>query len=119
MIAHAANAATLLVGIAHLGFWYLESVLWAKPQGRRIFGLSEKDAETTKNLALNQGFYNGALAIGLFWSLAVANEGARLMLLSIIVAMGVIGGLTAKKSILFIQALPAAVAFVLSSLSAG
>ena len=34
-----------LVALLHVGFFVLESVLWTKPTGMRIFGLSAEDAE--------------------------------------------------------------------------
>jgi putative membrane protein len=54
-----------LVGaLLHVGFFVLESVLFTKPPGRKVFGVSEADAETMKFLAFNQGFYNLFLALG-------------------------------------------------------
>ena len=53
----------------------MESVLWTTPRVRATFGItSDAQAEHTKPLALNQGFYNLFLAIGavigivLFWA---------------------------------------------------
>ena len=43
------------VAIEHLYFLYLEIFMWTRPLGRRVFGLSKEDAQTTKVLALNQG----------------------------------------------------------------
>lgn len=100
-----------VVALAHVAFMVLESVLWTRPAGRRIFGMSADEAQTTRVLALNQGLYNGGLAVGLAWAIAVGNEGALLFLLAYITAMGVVGAITAKPTILFLQALPAAVAF--------
>jgi len=110
--------ATLAIGVVaflHLAFFVLESFLWTKPTGRRIFGLSAELAESTKSLALNQGLYNAFLAAGLIWSLCPGERtfGIKVFFLSCVVIAGIVGGLTAKRSILFIQALPGAVALLL------
>ena len=60
-------AAVLLVALAsllHVVIFAMESVLWTRPAIWRRFGLaSQEDAETTRPLAYNQGFYNLFLAI--------------------------------------------------------
>ena len=57
----------VLIGIAaaiHLSVFVLESLRWMRPATRATFGItSERDAETTRLLAFNQGFYNLFLAI--------------------------------------------------------
>ena len=56
-----------LIGIAagiHLYVFVLESLRWMQPATRATFGIaSERDAEATRLLAFNQGFYNLFLAI--------------------------------------------------------
>jgi putative membrane protein len=49
-----AIAAVLLVVVLHAGFFVLESVMWARPMGRKIFGLSVEGAEATKSILLVQ-----------------------------------------------------------------
>lgn len=60
--------ATLVVSLAaalHVGIFIVESVAWTRPAIWKRFGLaSQADAEITKPLAYNQGFYNLFLAIG-------------------------------------------------------
>jgi putative membrane protein len=59
-------AALIFVGLAallHVYFFVLESVTWTTPRTRAIFGTSAEEAETTKLMAFNQGFYNLFLAI--------------------------------------------------------
>ena len=46
----------------HVYIWIIEAFLWTKPKGREIFGLTEEFAESTKELAANQGLYNLMLA---------------------------------------------------------
>lgn len=52
-----------LAALVHVYIFYMESIAWTTPRVRNTFGVSEADAETTKGLALNQGFYNLFLAI--------------------------------------------------------
>ncbi len=61
-------------------------------------------------LAMNQGLYNGFLAAGLIWGIWKDRRDLKLFFLICIVIAGVLGGLTAKTSILFTQALPALIA---------
>jgi len=109
----AAIAVTLFVAVAHVGFFYLEAILWAKPAGRRIFGMKVEEAEATKVMAINQGFYNAGVAALLAWAALAPNPPAVVALLGFVVAMGVVGAVTAKGTILFLQAAPAALALVL------
>ena len=57
----------VLIGLAaaiHLYVFVLESLRWMRPATRATFGIaSEQEAETTRLLAFNQGFYNLFLAI--------------------------------------------------------
>lgn len=106
-------AATLLVALLHVGFFVLETLLWTTPRGRKIFGNSPEDAERTKVLAANQGVYNLALGVSIAWAALAPNPPAQVALLSFVVVVGVYGALTAKGTILFLQALPAAIALAL------
>jgi putative membrane protein len=55
----------LLAAAIHVMFFVLESVLFRRPFAWRTFGISnQQDAETTRDWALNQGFYNLFLAVG-------------------------------------------------------
>ncbi|MDX9765634.1 MAG: DUF1304 domain-containing protein, partial [Chiayiivirga sp.] len=88
--------------------------LWTTPKGRRTFGLAPEFAQQTRALAANQGLYNGFLAAGLAWGLWLGAEGfsIRLFFLGCVVVAGVFGAATASRKILFVQALPAALAMV-------
>ncbi|MGY5318759.1 DUF1304 domain-containing protein [Neomicrococcus lactis] len=58
--------ALILVAIAallHVYIFTMESVTWTQPKTRKTFGLTETQAEATKEMAFNQGFYNLFLAI--------------------------------------------------------
>jgi putative membrane protein len=54
---------SLLAALLHVYIWVLESFRWTEPSTRQTFGTSEADAEVTRPLAYNQGFYNLFLAI--------------------------------------------------------
>lgn len=64
-----------IAGIIHVLFFCMESLWWTKPKVRESFGLSEEDAQTTRLLAFNQGFYNLFLALGTFAGLALCSAG--------------------------------------------
>ncbi len=101
---------TVLVALIHGYFMVLESFLWTTPTGLKVFGLSAADAETTRVLAFNQGLYNGGVAALLAWALWAKERKTILALLVFIIAMGIVGGLTAKPTIIAFQSVPAAIA---------
>jgi len=111
----AANALVAFVAIEHLYILVLEMFLWTKPAGLRAFGLTAEFAEQTAVLAANQGLYNGFLAAGLIWSLIRKDNGISLQVffLGCVIVAGVFGAITAKTSILYVQAAPALIALVL------
>jgi putative membrane protein len=60
-----------LAAALHIYIFTMESLTWTRPATWKRFGLtSQADAETTKPLAYNQGFYNLFLAIGAFTGVA-------------------------------------------------
>jgi len=75
MIGIIATVAASLAALLHVYIFVMESVQWTQPRIWRRFGVaSQEQAEATKPLAYNQGFYNLFLAIGvilgvsLFWA---------------------------------------------------
>ena len=52
-----------LAAVLHVYIWILESFQWTSPRTRATFGTTADEAETTKLLAFNQGFYNLFLAV--------------------------------------------------------
>lgn len=111
----ASNIMTGLVAALHIYFLVLEMFLWDKAAGRKAFGLTVAQAKSTKVMAANQGLYNGFLAAGLIWSLLLGNSGQHIQtfFLFCVLIAGIYGAMTASKKILFIQALPAAIALLL------
>lgn len=110
-----ANAAVALVVVLHFGFLVLEMFLWTKPLGLRTFGTTPDFARASKALAANQGLYNGFIAAGLGWGIALGSAGTsiKIFFLGCVVIAGVFGGFTASRKILWAQALPGAVALAL------
>jgi putative membrane protein len=107
-----ANVLVGLVAAIHVYILILEMFLWTTPSGRKAFGTTPGFAEASKTLAANQGLYNGFLAAGLVWGLLLGSAGkpVQLFFLGCVIVAGVYGALTASRKILFVQALPAAIA---------
>ncbi len=110
-----ADILTGLIALFHIYFLILEMFLWDKPKGLKTFGHTLESARASKTLAMNQGLYNGFLAAGLVWGLSLGTTGSsiKIFFLGCVLLAGIFGGLTASRKILFIQALPAAVALAL------
>jgi putative membrane protein len=109
-----ATVLVALIALLHVYILLLEMFLWQAPRTRAVFGLSAELAAQTRVMAANQGLYNGFLAAGLAWSLWLGLWGAghavALFFLICVLVAGVFGAATASKRILFVQALPAALA---------
>ena len=67
-----------VAAMVHIFIFYLESIAWTSERARSTFGTSEEDAETTKGLAFNQGFYNLFLAISVIVGIVLTALGATL-----------------------------------------
>ena len=113
------NVAVGLVAILHLYFLVLEMFLWITPFGMRTFGLTREFAAASRSLAANQGLYNGFLAAGLVWGLLLGAAGRAITIffLACVLIAGLFGGFTANRKILWVQALPGAIALALILLS--
>jgi len=53
----------VLAALLHVYIFVTESLTWTSARTRATFGTTPETAETTKELAFNQGFYNLFLAI--------------------------------------------------------
>lgn len=115
----AAKIAVAVVALLHLYFLVVEMFLWTKPYGRRVFRLDTEFAQKTAALAANQGLYNGFLAAGLVWGLTLGSAGTAVLVffLACVIIAGIFGAATANRKILWVQALPGAVALGLVLLS--
>lgn len=109
--------ATILIGLValiHVYIVVLEMVLWDTPRGRAAFGTTPEFSASTKALAANQGLYNGFLVAGLasgLW-LGEAGFGVKVFFLLCVLVAGLYGAATASKRILYVQAVPAALALL-------
>jgi putative membrane protein len=65
-----------VAALVHVFIFYLESIAWTGPRARATFGTSEEDAQTTKLLAFNQGFYNLFLAVSVLVGIVLVAVGA-------------------------------------------
>ena len=111
----AANIVIAIVVLIHVYILVLEMFLWTKPLGLKAFGQSLQSAQASRVLAANQGLYNGFLAAGLAWGLLLGTEGfgVKVFFLVCVIVAGLYGAATASRKILFVQALPAAIALAL------
>ncbi|MGC7153431.1 DUF1304 domain-containing protein [Paenarthrobacter ureafaciens] len=93
----------LVAALLHVYIFTMESITWTKPATWKRFSLtSQADAETTKPLAYNQGFYNLFLAIGALagivaiwagapqvgWTLVFSSCGSMLLAALVLAASG-------------------------------
>jgi putative membrane protein len=116
-----ANILVALVAALHVYFLILEMFLWTKPLGLKTFRQSPEKAADSAVLAANQGLYNGFLAAGLVWGLvqgvpAFAFQ-IKIFFLICVITAGIYGAVTVGRRILFVQAVPAAIALILLGLA--
>jgi putative membrane protein len=91
-------------------------------RGRKTFKSIPPDLfEKTKALAANQGLYNGFLAAGLIWSLFIQDftwsANVAYFFLGCVAVAGIYGAITAQRSILFVQTIPASIAILFTYLA--
>ena len=111
-----ANCLVAVVAALHVYFLVLEMFLWTKPLGLKTFRNSIEKATDSAVLAANQGLYNGFLAAGLFWGLALGPAGwsVKVFFLVCVLVAGLYGAAsTGKSKIAFVQALPAGIGLAL------
>ena len=113
----AADLVIAIVALMHLGFLVLEMFLWNHPIGRKTFKMTKEVSESSATLAANQGLYNGFLAAGLIWGVVSGELSVKSFFLVCVLIAGIFGGFTAKRSILYIQAVPALLGLLLLYLS--
>ncbi|MBU4215027.1 MAG: DUF1304 domain-containing protein [Actinobacteria bacterium] len=54
---------TALAAALHVYIFTMESVTWTSPRTRATFGTTAEQAEATREMAYNQGYYNLFLAV--------------------------------------------------------
>ena len=67
--------AAVVAAVIHVLFFLVESAWWTTPGVRRRFRQTPEQAEATRLLAFNQGFYNLFLAVGTVAGLALTLAG--------------------------------------------
>ena len=92
-----------VAALLHVYIFTMESVTWTRPATWKRFGVaSQADAETTRPLAYNQGFYNLFLAVGALigagavllgqpvvgWTLIFASCGSMLLAAAVLALTG-------------------------------
>jgi putative membrane protein len=110
-----ANVLVLLVVAIHIYIVVLEMFLWRTERGMQAFGTDQAFADRSAPLAANQGLYNGFLVAGLVWGLIAADPvgfQVKVFFLACVVVAGLYGAATVNRRILFVQAVPAALALV-------
>ena len=107
-----ADILVALIAVLHVWILVLEMFLWTKPLGLKTFRQSREAAEASRVLAATQGLYNGFLAAGLAWGLISGDGSIKLFFVACVLVAGIYGGLTAKRSILYVQGLPALLALL-------
>lgn len=66
-----------LAALLHVYIFVLESFRWTAPRTRAVFGTTTEEAQTTKMLAFNQGFYNLFLAVVTAIGIVLVASGSR------------------------------------------
>jgi putative membrane protein len=116
-----ANLLVALVAALHVYFLILEMFLWTRPLGLKTFRQTLEKATDSAVLAANQGLYNGFLAAGLVWGLVQGTPDfafqIKVFFLCCVIVAGLYGAITVSRRILFVQALPAAIALILLALA--
>lgn len=91
-----------LAAVLHIYIWSMESLTWTSPRTRATFGTTLEEAETTKLLAYNQGFYNLFLAIVTAVGIAAVLMGHRDVGAALVFAG--VGSMAAAAVVLLISA---------------
>jgi putative membrane protein len=73
-----AQIAALVAALLHVGFFYLESIVFSRPTVWARFHIgSQEQADIVRPMALNQGFYNLFLGLGIVAGLVLIATGAE------------------------------------------
>ncbi len=112
-----AQILAVIVLLLNVNFVLLETVLF-RTHGAKVFGVPKDQIEMRVAAMSNQACYNGflvaAIALGLFWPGAANARAFMVYGLVFVIVAGIWGAATLSKKILFIQALPVALALALA-----
>lgn len=84
----------------HVFIFYLESFAWTT-RGRGVFGTSVEEAQVTRELAFNQGFYNLFLAIAVALGIVVHAVGHEAVGLTLVLTG--VGSMLAASLVLLLS----------------
>jgi putative membrane protein len=104
----------LIVAALHGWFLVVEMFLYEHPIGLKAFSHTPEHAAETAMFAANQGLYNGFLVAGLLWGLLRGKRDFTLFFLLFVIIAGVYAGIVVDPGVFYIQAVPAALALVLT-----
>ncbi|CPR12314.1 transmembrane protein [Mycobacterium bohemicum DSM 44277] len=99
------TAGLVLAGLAallHVYIFVMESLTWTSPRTRAVFGTTPEEADTTRLLAFNQGFYNLFLAIITSVGIGTVAIGHEVVGATLILAGA--GSMTAAAVVLLVSA---------------
>ena len=91
----------VLAALLHVYIFVMESLTWTSPRTRATFGTTPETAETTKELAFNQGFYNLFLAIVTAIGVAAVLMGAKAVGVALVFAG--VGSMLAAALVLLVS----------------
>jgi len=91
-----------LAALLHIYIFVMESLTWTSPRTRAAFGTTPEEAETTKLLAFNQGFYNLFLAVVTGVGIAAIGMGHKAVGAALIFAG--VGSMAAAAAVLLLSA---------------
>ncbi|MDN4473405.1 DUF1304 domain-containing protein [Demequina zhanjiangensis] len=90
-----------LAALLHVYIFFLESIAWMTPRARATFGIrSDEEAEHTRVLAFNQGFYNLFLALVTAIGIALLSAGSTAAGTALVLAG--VGSMAAAAAVLVI-----------------
>ena len=75
-----------LAALLHVYIFVMESLTWTSPRTRAVFGTTAEEAQTTKQLAFNQGFYNLFLAVVAAVGIIMVASGQRSVGVALVLA---------------------------------
>jgi putative membrane protein len=91
-----------LAALLHIYIFVMESLTWTSARTRAAFGTTPEEAETTKLLAFNQGFYNLFLAVVTGVGIAAIGMGHKAVGAALIFAG--VGSMAAAAAVLLLSA---------------
>lgn len=90
-----------LAALVHVYIFVMESLTWKNAKTRAVFGTSAEEAEATKELAYNQGFYNLFLAIVTAVGIVLVAAGSTAAGTALVFAGA--GSMAAAAAVLFVS----------------